>query len=78
MFKIRTDTGTYKVQMRASYSYIRSEKAFREQIQKVIDGYSTRPEWKAYSQSLQEKLDADKLHDIASLHGYFTKSIRIK
>lgn len=77
MFKIHTRTGTYKVRMRASYSHIRSEKAYRKMVQNLIDARMEMSGWKGYAEALQNKLGANNLHDIASLLGHWNYSERI-
>ena len=77
MFKLKTKSGTYKIWMRARYSYIRSDKKLTEWLQANIDIYKTKPGWEAYAESLQKKLDDRDIHSIASLWGIFSKSVRI-
>ena len=78
MFIIHTKTGIYKVRMRAAYSYIRSEKAYRELIQRIIDQYKYKPAWERYALALQEKLNKNDLHEINSLLGHWNYSKKIE
>ena len=77
MFKVKTSSGTYKVRMRASYANtVRSEKAYRNLLQKTIDRYRAIGQV-AVADSLQSKLDNNKLHDLASWFGHWNHSERV-
>lgn len=77
-FKIKTKTGTYRVNMRQSLRGINSERKLRRRLQESIDRYAKKPGWEEYAAALQAKLDDDDLMDIASIFGMFSGTKRVE
>ena len=77
-FVITTNSGKYRVWMRTHYVGIaRNETQLRALIQRNIDRYKAiGPNWVGYAESLQKKLDENRIMEIASIWGLFSKTRR--
>lgn len=69
MVTVHENGKTYKVQLRAAYSHIHSEKQFRAMIENGISNWEKRSP--AYGKALREK----SIRDIISLFGLATRVV---